>query len=253
MIANPLNLVGKTFLITGASAGIGQDTAIFLAELGARLILVGRNEERLQETWKMLPANDHKISCFDLSQFDAVGQWLKEWANEVGPLHGLVHSAGIHLMKPMRILSEKDYRTVMDANVGSAFSLAKIFCQKGIAQPSASLVFIASVAGLTGQGGVSAYSASKGAIVALTRSLAMEFAASGIRVNCIAPGVVETPMSERLFSQLTDEQMNMIHAQHPLGLGKPRDISHAAAFLLADTARWITGTTLVVDGGYCAH
>lgn len=253
MAANPFSLKDKTFLVTGASAGIGQDVALLLAQLGAKLILVGRDQQRLQETKNALPENNHRISAFDLTQFDLVSSWLKEWVAESGPLDGLVHSAGLHLMKPVRLTTAKDYHAIMDGNVGSAFSLAKAFSQKGITQPTASLVFISSVAGLTGQGGITTYSASKGAIAALTRSLAIELASSGVRVNCVAPGIVETPMSERLFSQLTEAQMNALRAQHPLGFGKPRDVAHAVAFLLADTARWITGTTLIVDGGYCAQ
>lgn len=114
------------------------------------------------------------------------------------------------------------------------------------------MVFFSSVAGLVGVIGSAAYSASKGAVIALTRSLALELVRDGIRVNCVAPGMVQTEMVEEVQRLLTPEQMQGIAAMHPLGIGRVRDVSNAVAFLLADTSRWITGTTLVVDGGYTA-
>ncbi len=141
----------------------------------------------------------------------------------------------------------------MRINVGAAIGLAKGFCQKGVCAPGGSIVFISSVAGLTGQAGLAAYAASKGAIVALTKALAVELAGEHIRVNCVAPGVVTTEMGQSLLRMLTPEQDADLEAMHLLGLGRPRDVAYAIAFLLAETARWITGTVLVVDGGYTAH
>ena len=106
---------------------------------------------------------------------------------------------------------------------------------------------------MTGQAGVSAYSASKGALISLTKSLALELAGENIRVNCVAPGVVNTEMSDKLFSFMTEQQIEGIKKMHPLGFGTPRDVANAISFLLADTSRWITGSVLVVDGGYTAH
>jgi NAD(P)-dependent dehydrogenase (short-subunit alcohol dehydrogenase family) len=125
--------------------------------------------------------------------------------------------------------------------------------QKGVCAQNGSIVFLSSVAGLTGQAGIAAYAASKGAIVSLTRALAVELAAEHIRVNCVAPGVVITEMGQELLGMLAPEQGAALEAMHLLGLGTPRDVSYAIAFLLAETARWITGTVLVVDGGYTAH
>jgi 3-oxoacyl-[acyl-carrier protein] reductase len=250
---NPMSLAGKKILLTGASSGIGRDTAILLAELGARLVLVARSQEKLEETFHLLPANGHMIAPFDLAQSENLPIWIKGCVAEVGILDGLVHCAGIHLTKPLKMITLRDYQTVMDVNVGSVFSLTKAFCQKNIAGRPSSVVLLASIAGILGQPGISAYAASKGALIALTKSLAMETSAEGIRVNCIAPGVVETAMSEKLFAKMTEEQIKAVQAMHPLGLGKPRDVANAVAFLMADTSRWITGSTLVVDGGYSAH
>lgn len=141
----------------------------------------------------------------------------------------------------------------MRVNVVAASALAKGFRQRGVFVEGGSIVLLSSVMGLVGQPGQSLYSATKGALVAMTRSLALELAREQIRVNCVAPAVVMTGMSEQLKQNVSPEQFAQITAMHPLGLGRGEDVASAVAFLLADTARWITGTTLVVDGGYTAH
>lgn len=250
---NPLSLSGRTILVTGASSGIGRQTAIQLSQLGARIVLVGRSPERLQETAERLRGDGHPIQPRDLSDVDALPKWLKELCKEIGPLNGLVHSAGVHLMKPLRFMSPQEFSDVMTVNVVAAAALLKALRQKGVCGSPASAVLISSVMGVVGQAGVCAYSASKGAIGSLTRSSALELAPEQIRVNCVAPGWVQTEMADRASSNLTEEQMDEIRGMHPLGLGEPQDVAHAVSFLLSDAAKWITGTTLVVDGGYTAH
>ncbi len=252
-MTNPLELAGQTILVTGASSGIGRETARLLSQLGARVVLVGRNEERLAETLRSLDGDGHRAEPFDLSSTDEIPRWLKSISGSSGPLHGLVHSAGIHKLRPLRVLSSQTVEEVMRINVGAAIGLAKGFCQKGVGAPGGSIVFLSSVTGLVGQAGIAAYAASKGAIVAVTKALAVELAGDHIRVNCVAPGVVKTEMGQGLLDKLTPEQGAALEAMHLLGFGSARDVSCAIAFLLAETARWITGTVLVVDGGYTAH
>jgi NAD(P)-dependent dehydrogenase (short-subunit alcohol dehydrogenase family) len=246
-------LTGQTILVTGASSGIGRETARLISQLGARVVLVARNEERLAETLRSLDGDGHMVEPFDISSADEIPRWLKRISTSSGPLHGLVHSAGIHKLRPLRVLAAKTVEDVMRVNVGAAIGLAKGFCQKSVCASGGSIVFLSSVAGLAGQAGVAAYAASKGAIVALTRALAVELAGDRIRVNCVAPGVVATEMGQGLLEMLTPEQRAALEAMHLLGLGSARDVSYAIAFLLAETARWITGTVLVADGGYTAH
>jgi NAD(P)-dependent dehydrogenase (short-subunit alcohol dehydrogenase family) len=250
---NPMDLRDQTILVTGASSGIGCETARLISQLGARVVLVGRNEERLAETLRSLDGDGHRAELFDLSSADEIPRWLKNISTLSGPLHGLVHSAGIHKLRPLRVLNTKTVEDVMRINVGAAIALAKGFCQKSVCAPGSSIVFVSSVAGLAGQAGVAAYAASKGAIVALTRALAVELAGEHIRVNCVAPGVVTTEMGQGLLGMLTPEQGAALEAMHLLGFGSALDVSYAIAFLLAETARWITGAVLVVDGGYTAH
>ena len=141
----------------------------------------------------------------------------------------------------------------MQTNWSAAWLLAKGLRQPGVHSKPASLVYISSVVGMAGQPGLSAYASSKGAVLALTKALAMELAGEGIRVNAVVPGYVETEMAQNLEKILSGDQMEAIRRMHPLGIGTALDVAHAIAFLLAETGRWITGTSLVVDGGYTAH
>jgi NAD(P)-dependent dehydrogenase (short-subunit alcohol dehydrogenase family) len=250
---NPLDLRGRTILVTGASSGIGRETSILLSKLGGRLILVSRSEERLNQTVAQLDGSEHLIKPFDLTAFDNINNWVKSIAKESGPLHGLVHSAGTQNIQPLRFLTGKDIENSMHLNINSAILLTQAFRQKGVSTAGGSIVFISSVMGLVGQPLRSIYSAGKGALIALTRSLALELARDKLRVNCVAPAFVKTDMLDKLQAVLTPDQFAAIEALHPMGFGTPLDIAYAIAFLLADTGRWITGTTLVVDGGYTAQ
>lgn len=250
---NPMELVDRTIMVTGASSGIGRETAILLSQLGARVVLVGRNRGELETTLSRLEGAGHVVAPFDLTSVDDIPRWMKELVPQSGALHGLVHSAGIQLTKPLRVVSSGDIDQVMTINVSAACGLVRGFRQKGVVAPPGSVVLLSSVSGIAGQPGNSVYSASKGALVALARSLALELAREKIRVNCVAPALVHTEMAEKMREALTPEQFDQIDKMHPLGIGLPRDVAHAIAFLLADTGRWITGTTLVVDGGYTAH
>ena len=178
---------------------------------------------------------------------------MAELAGKHGRLDGVVHSAGMDDRAPLKIVSAGQMEALWRINVSAGLWLAKGFRQRQVNNGGGSIVFLSSAAGLVGQPAHSVYSASKGAVVAMARSLAVELAREHIRVNCIAPGAVKTEMFGEFSKTLSEEQRAAIEREHPLGLGEPMDIAHAAAFLLAPSARWITGTTLVVDGGYTAH
>jgi NAD(P)-dependent dehydrogenase (short-subunit alcohol dehydrogenase family) len=196
----------------------------------------------------------HRVELLDLGQTERLPAWLKEVAAEFGPLEGLVHCAGTQLIRPLRLLTEAEVEGLMSVNFTAALMLAKAFRQREVRAPSgSSVVFVSSVMGMVGAAGRSVYCASKGALDSLARALALECAREGIRVNCVAPGYVKTEMLRQAEATLAEEHLARIQEQHPLGFGEPRDVAHAIAFLLADTGRWITGSTLVVDGGYTAQ
>jgi len=175
---------------------------------------------------------------------------MKGVAKKHGLLDGVVHSAGLQLIRPIKDWNSTDCERLMNINLHACFALAKGFRRKGVHKQIGGIVFLSSVAALVGEPGLAIYTASKSAINGLTRSLAIELVRDGIRVNAIAPGFVHTEMVDGLLDYMPPEYLANLAAKHPLGLGKPRDVAHAVAFLLADTGRWITGTTLVVDGGY---
>lgn len=250
---NPLDLSDRRILVTGASSGIGRTTSVILSRLGAKLTLAARSEEALQETETLLEGDGHVVAPCDLRESSAIPGWMKQLAKEHGPFSGAVHSAGMHFTLPLRFQTEDKLDELMKLNFTAGVQLAKGLRQKKVCTQPASLVFVSSVMGLVGQPGVSAYVASKGALVSLARSLALELANEKIRVNCVAPGQVRSKMADVQQEALTEEQQSSIEAMHPLGIGEPEDVANAVAFLLADSGRWITGTTLVVDGGYTAH
>lgn len=247
------DLCGQRILVTGASSGIGRAASILLSQLGAQLILVGRSEDRLVKTLEMMDGTGHLVEPKDLALADEIPGWMKGITQKAGLLSGVVHCAGVQGVGPVRFLKDKDFSQMMNINVNSAVQLAKGFRQKKVLQQPGSIVLISSIIGMVGQAGVAAYSASKGALCALTRSIALEFAAESIRVNCIAPGIVKTEMTQDFQSKLSEEQFEKLCSQYPLGIGEPQDVANAIAFLLSGTSRWITGTTLVVDGGYTAQ
>jgi NAD(P)-dependent dehydrogenase (short-subunit alcohol dehydrogenase family) len=252
-MVNPMDLEGQAILVTGASSGIGRRTSILLSELGAKLVLVGRNSQELHNTLEQLHGRSHRMEQFDLLQTENIPEWMSDLAKQDGPLCGLVHCAGIQMTRPLRMFDRNRFDDMMRLNVTAAIQLTKAFRQRSVLRPPASVVYVSSVMALVGQPGVSGYCATKGALQALARALALELASEGIRINCVAPGHVRTEMAAQVEQMLTDEQIARIEGMHPLGLGDSLDVAHAIAFLLADTGRWITGTTLVVDGGYTAH
>ena len=174
--------------------------------------------------------------------------------DRIGKISGFVHSAGIEMTLPLRSMQPSYYEDMFATNVISGFELARIISRKKyLGESGVSFIFISSVMGILGQAGKVGYCSSKGALISGAKAMALELAKKNIRVNCILPGVVETEMSNKMLENLPEESKKSILGMHPLGLGKPEDIANACAFLLSDASRWITGTNLIVDGGYSAR
>lgn len=251
--ANPMDMSERTVLVTGASTGIGRAVAVLMAQLGARVILNGRNVERLNDTLQGLTGQGHIIAAHDLSDMNMIAPWMKALSQEHGLLNGVVHCAGIQITKPVRIVDEAFFDETMRTNLGSALALARGFRQKACKGSPAAMVFVSSIAGLIGQPGNAVYAASKGGLIAATRALAIEFLRDDIRVNAVAPALVDTEMAKKARDSMSAEQYQYMLDQHPMGIGQPEDVANAIAFLLSDASRWINAITLPVEGAYLAR
>lgn len=247
------DMTGRVVLVSGASSGIGKATAELLAARGARIALLGRDLSRLKAVHDSLPGSGHVWRQVDLEEEFDSSALISGVVDEAGPLSGFVHAAGIQIVQPLRVLDPAAMRRTLRVNVETAVLLLQQFRIKTHRTPAASAVLVSSVMGTVGQPGQSAYAASKSAVNGLVRSLSLELAREGVRINSVAPGLVDTPMARGLRESLPAEQFDAAVAMHPLGLGQPDDVARAIAFLLSDEARWITGSVLAVDGGYTAH
>ena len=248
---NPFSLDNKTILVTGASSGIGRQCAIDCSKMGAKVVLVARNHERLDETRSLMEGKGHLVVCQDLTNFDAIPDMVKNIVEKVGPLDGVLHCAGISNTEPLKLVGVDRLEEFFRANVFGAVMLTKEICKlKNINKDGASIVFFASVMGVVGENCKSSYSMTKGAIISGTRALAVEYSKKRIRVNSVSPGVIETPINANQNYMKDPILRAQIEEKHLLGLGQCTDISNACIYLLSDASRWVTGQNLVVDGGY---
>lgn len=241
---NPFCLKGKTILVTGASSGIGKATAILCSAMGASVIVTGRNEERLGQTLAVLTGDGHRMIAADLTEEDD----RDKLSELVPPLDGLVHCAGTGQRKLCKALTADDISKVMDSNFNSAVLLQACLLSKKKINKSASIVFMSSRTADIPTLANSLYSASKGALKSYARCLALELAPRGIRVNCICPAMVWTPLV--LQDGVTEEELQSEQAKYPLKrYGKPEDIANLAVFLLSDASSWMTGSCIDITGG----
>lgn len=251
---NSFSLQNKTIVITGASSGIGRGCAIECSKYGAHLILIARNEQELSRTQSLLSEDTKsEIIVSDITKDEDLENKLSEKIGILGKISGFIHCAGIEKTIPLKKQNPQLFNDVFNINVVAGFEIAKLLSLKKYKADSTSFVFISSVAGLVGEVGKTIYSASKGAVVSGARSMAMELVKSNIRVNAISPAMVNTPILENMFQNIGEEAATKIAEKHPLGIGDVKDVANAAIFLLSDASRWITGTNLVVDGGYSAQ
>lgn len=247
------SMAGRSILVTGASSGIGRATACLLARSGARLVLHGRDIGRLDETAAMLAGSGHKVRAGHFDDADTVADMIKTIAAEEGELDGIFHSAGTELVRPMRMTKQAQVDQLFGPSIHAALGIGRAASSKGVLGDGGALLFMSSVAGSRGTPGMAAYSAAKAAVDGMVRSLACELAPRRIRVNAIAAGAVGTEMHERLSKSLSPDALADYESRHPLGFGRPEDVASAALFLLSDASRWITGTSVAVDGGYSAR
>lgn len=243
-IYNPFSLTDKIILITGASSGIGKSIAIECSRLGAKVIILGRNQERLQETYSLLNGEGHLAISVDLNDEISVNKIV----SDLPLLNGIVYCAGIQKSAPVKNINQKEFLEIIQTNLFSTTYLNTIILQKKKINKYASLIFISSTAaGIVAEIGNAMYSATKGAIASYAKVLALELASRRIRVNCVSPAMVKTNLLETIA--VNKEQLEIDELRYPFGYGEPIDVSYAVIYLLSDASKWVTGTNLLLDGG----
>jgi 3-oxoacyl-[acyl-carrier protein] reductase len=240
-----IDLSGKTAIVTGSTRGIGREVAKALADSGARVAVVGRDKAKAEAVAAEIGNGAAGFGC-DVGDTAAVAALIADVEKQFGGIDILVNNAGLTRDNLVMRLSDDDWDTVLDANVRGAFAAIRAASRGMMKKRAGRIINMASVVGITGNKGQANYAASKGALIALTKSVAKELGSRNILVNAIAPGFIETDMTDAM----TQEAREAMHGMIPLGrLGKSADIASMVVFLASDHASYITGQVLVVDGG----
>ena len=244
-----IDFTNKTYLVTGATSGLGNATVSQLLESGAAVLGIGRDGSKVEKFVKQFPDRFTFLEV-DLNAEFEIEKDLANFVSVHGKFNGAVNCAGKEETLPLSMYTPQKLKGIFNVNFNSPLEIMRLLTKKKYGEDAASFVFLSSVMGELGQPGKTAYCASKSALLGLVKAAALELAGRKIRVNAISPGVVETPMTQKLFDQITEENKNSIIAMHPLGMGQIDDIIPLILFLLSDNSRWITGQNIKIDGGY---
>ena len=239
------SLKDKKALITGASGGIGKELARVLVEYDAEVCISGRNVEELNELKESLGDKCHIVPC-DLSNKNEISELVSKSEEVLGQIDILVNNAGITKDNIFLRMSDQEWEDVLNINLNSTFNILKLITKGMVKRKYGRIINISSVVGATGGAGQVNYAASKAGLIGLTKSLSQELATRNITVNCIAPGFIETPMTEKLDNNRKDIIINSIPAN---GIGTPKDLSSAVIFLASQESSYITGQTIHINGG----
>lgn len=243
-------LSNKKIIVTGASSGIGREVAVRLSKLGSQVILIGRNEERLKETLDMMSGSGHKVYAIDLTEQEDMQELFADIVSDGGKLDGLVHSAGVGPIVPIKLLKRKTLEDVMSVNVYSFIELVRQFSNKKFHNENSSIVAISSIAAVKAEKCQTIYSMSKAALNMAVEGLAWELAPKKIRINSIMPGVTNTPMAASASQYVSgNDFITSIAEQQLLGVIQPEQLADVCAFLLSDLSSCITGRAMYTDGG----
>jgi NAD(P)-dependent dehydrogenase (short-subunit alcohol dehydrogenase family) len=253
-----MKLKDKVALITGGSLGLGKSTAVLFAKEGAKVVITGRTEKTLRDTAEEAKKEGLNIDYLtsDVAKEEDCKEAVGYTINKYGRIDILFNNAGVLPLGTTHETSTEDWDNVFNINVKGTWLMSKYTIPHMLKQGKGCIVNNSSILGLKAVPGVAAYNATKGAVTQLTRSMALEYAAKGIRVNAICPGTIMTPMVEDLFDQMPDRSAGeeLFKSFHPIGrLGRPEEIAHAVLFLCDDNVEFMNGTMLSVDGGWIAR
>lgn len=242
--------MSKAYLVTGATSGIGLATCESILLKGDVVFAVGRDETKIAQLKVKYNPTLLEFISYDLSKLYEIESIFDLVASKNLKLDGFVHCAGMEETLPLTLYTPQKVNRIFEINVFSAIELMRIFAKKKYSNEFASVVLFSSVMGVLGQPGKVGYCATKSAVLGIAKSSALELSKRKIRVNAVLPGVVNTPMTEKLFSQLDQSNIDSIIAMHPLGIGEVDDVIPVIEFLLSDGSKWMTGQNLIIDGGY---
>lgn len=244
---NPFSLQGKTILVSGASSGIGRETAIVCSKMGARVVVTGRNAARLDETYSSLEGRDHIKIIADLSREEE----LLMLADETPPIDGFSSNAGITKVVLVKHIKQKTLNDILDTNTIAPIMLTQLLLKKSKLRGGSSIVFTSSLSGIyCVHYGESMYAASKGALSGFAKGAALDLSKSNIRVNSVCPGIIQTELFET-NAVLTPEELEEKKKFFPLKrFGATSDVANAIVYFLSDASSWVTGADLKIDGGY---
>lgn len=242
---NPFSLEGKTILVTGASSGIGQATAIECSKMGAKVVITARNHERLNETFSLLEGEGHQMMIAELTKQEDIEQLV----GEISTLHGVVLCAGKGMTSPFSYSTRDKYDEIFNVNFFAPIELLRLLVKKKKLEKETSVVFVSSIGGIGSFSlGNGVYGASKAAINSTMKFCARELATKKIRVNTVNPGMVNTKLIQG--GAISEEQHKLDMEKYPLKrYGEPKDIAFGIIYLLSDASSWVTGLSLIIDGG----
>ena len=242
----PCSLEGKTILVTGASSGIGRATAIACSQMGAVVVVTGRNESRLQETLDALEGSGHQMIVADIANDDQIDYLV----DQIPAINGLVNNAGITETCPTQFIKRDKLNRVMEVNTIAPILLTQRILKKKKLGKGGSIVFTCSISGTCVCGGGNVlYSASKGAIHGFMKNAALDLAHKGIRVNDVCPGMIDTHILDA--GTISEEQLDIEAQRYPMKrFGKPEEVAYGIIYLLSDASSFVTGSSIVIDGGF---
>ncbi len=247
---NPMDLTGKKILVTGATGGIGRETAIQLSKLGANLVISGRNPEKLQRTFDLLEGEGHARYEIDLGDNDALEGIIKEIVDAHGPFNGYAHCAGEAQMRPLKMTRKKDIINTMDAGFFAFVEIVRCLSKKNCFIDGGSIVAVSSTASIQGKQSKVCYSSSKAALDGAIRCMVCDLKKRRIRVNSIMPCWVNTGLYQGYLNRYPDTfEVQEIKEKQYMGVTEPIEVANTIAFLLSDAAKTITGTSILIDGG----
>lgn len=243
---NPFSLEGKTILVTGASSGIGRATAIACSQMGAVVVVTGRNESRLLETLDALEGSGHQMIVADIANDDQIDYLV----DQIPAINGLVNNAGITETCPTQFIKRDKLNRVMEVNTIAPILLTQRILKKKKLGKGGSIVFTCSISGTcVCVGGNVLYSASKGAIHGFMKNAALDLAHKGIRVNDVCPGMIDTHILDA--GTISEEQLEIEAQRYPMKrFGKPEEVAYGIIYLLSDASSFVTGSSIVIDGGF---